>query len=403
MISSLTIIRAVKICLGVSLLGQAVAAPNSTLVLSAPEVKKVLRHGPWPPVLTSDKFTDAGNEISTSSVAIALGRQLFFDKKLSPTQNVSCATCHLPGKAFSDGVAQSKGLDGLPLFRNSPSLLNARYERWYGWDGAADSIWAQSLRPLLDPREMGSSVDFIKNRVVATVSISRKYIDVFAAQPSSQTAELVSVNVAKAMGAFVASLVSGNTPFDDFRNALERGDTAAASMYSVSAQRGLQIFIGKGECSTCHVGPMFSNGEFGDTGVGFFIKPGLVDPGRHQGIQELRASRFNLLSNYSSAGPLDRQKTSLVTPQHRNFGEFKVPSLRNVAQTAPYMHNGSLATLEAVVAHYSNLNLDRLHADGDQILKPLNLAPNEMADMVMFLQTLSTPVKPKKGLQTSAR
>jgi cytochrome c peroxidase len=399
MIFGLPIGVAFVVCMGAGLFNPALAASSTALILSDTEVKKVLRHGPWPPAKVSDQLSDAGNEVSNNRAAIALGRQLFFDKKLSPTQSVSCATCHLPSKAFSDGLAQSKGLDGLPLFRNSPSLFNASHERWYGWDGAADSIWAQSLRPLLDPREMGSSVEFIKKRVETTASIRRKYVTVFAAPPSSQAAELVAVNIAKALGAFVASLVSGSTPFDDFRNALERSDIAAVSVYSKSAQRGLQIFVGKGECSTCHVGPMFSNGEFGDTGVGFFIEPGLVDPGRHQGIQELRSSRFNLLSKYGDTTKRDSQKTSLVTPQHRNFGEFKVPSLRNVAQTAPYMHNGSIATLEGVVAHYSNLNLDRLHADGEQILKPLNLTPTEMADLVTFLQTLSTPVKARKSSQ----
>jgi cytochrome c peroxidase len=162
----------------------------------------------------------------------------------------------------------------------------------------------------------------------------------------------------------------------------------SAGKYPASAQRGLQIFVGKGQCNVCHVGPMFSNGEFGDTGISFFLRPGVVDTGRHGGIAELLTSSYNLLSPRSTATDIERQKTRYVSQQHRNFGEFKVPSLRNAVNTAPYMHNGSIKDLSSVVAHYSNINLDRLHADGEQILKPLNLTAQEQADLVSFLKTL---------------
>ena len=123
------------------------------------------------------------------------------------------------------------------------------------------------------------------------------------------------------------------------------------------------------------------------------MRPGQVDPGRHAGIAALRASHFNLLSRHSDAAPDDAVvlKTRHVEAQHRNFGEFKVPSLRNVAETAPYMHDGQLPTLDAVVAHYADLNLDRLHADGEQILQPLGFDADQRADLVAFLRTLSDP------------
>jgi cytochrome c peroxidase len=156
------------------------------------------------------------------------------------------------------------------------------------------------------------------------------------------------------------------------------------------------LFVSKGQCGTCHVGPMFSNGEFADIGISFFIRPGEVDSGRYGGIRALVSSPFNLLSQYSKADPQATEKTRFVDLQHRNFGEFKVPSLRNVADTAPYMHNGSLPVLESVVAHYSNLNLDRLHADGDQILRPLRLTQQEQEDLVAFLKSLSVIKKKSK-------
>jgi cytochrome c peroxidase len=139
----------------------------------------------------------------------------------------------------------------------------------------------------------------------------------------------------------------------------------------------------------CHLGPAFTNGEFHDTGIPFFIEPGRVDPGRHAGIRKLRASRFNLLGSYNDdAKRSTATGTQHVRLEHRNFGEFRTPSLRNLALSAPYMHNGRLAMLRDVVNHYSSISPDRLHADGEAILKPLNLSEREAGDLVAFLETL---------------
>jgi len=200
----------------------------------------------------------------------------------------------------------------------------------------------------------------------------------------------VLVDVGKALAAFQETLVSGRTPFDDFRDALERGEMKTS--YSLSAQRGLKIFVGKGNCSVCHFGPQFTNGEFADTGVPFFVAPGKVDPGRQGGIEKLKQNPFNLLGRYNDERPASSAvKTRHVQVQHRNFGEFRVPGLRGVARTAPYMHNGSLATLADVVRFYSELNEERLHADGEKILKPLHLTPQESEDLAAFLESLSAP------------
>jgi cytochrome c peroxidase len=202
--------------------------------------------------------------------------------------------------------------------------------------------------------------------------------------------EAVLVATGKALAAFQETLVSGRTPFDSFRDALARNDTAAMAPYPADARRGLKIFVGRGNCSVCHVGPLFSNGEFADIGVPFFLPRGGVDAGRHDGIRQLRASPYNLLGPHNddrSGGVAVR--TRHVELRHRNFGEFRVPSLRNVARTAPYMHNGSLATLRDVVRHYSELDEDRLHADGERILKPLRLSDGETSDLIAFLNSLS--------------
>jgi cytochrome c peroxidase len=141
----------------------------------------------------------------------------------------------------------------------------------------------------------------------------------------------------------------------------------------------------------CHAGPGFSNGEFADIGARFFVRPGQVDSGRHGGIQALLSSRFNLLSSHADAPGEAAVKTRHVSLQHRNFGEFKVPSLRNVALTAPYLHDGQVATLEGMVRHYDEINLERLHADGERILEPLGLNAGERQDLLAFLRTLSDP------------
>jgi cytochrome c peroxidase len=209
------------------------------------------------------------------------------------------------------------------------------------------------------------------------------------AQPDD---ERVLVDAAKAIAAFVETRSSGRTPFDAFRDALARGDRAALARYPAPAQRGLKIFVGRGSCSVCHFGANFTNGEFHDVGVPFMVAPGRVDAGRHGGIKRLLADPYNLLGRHSDdRSQAAATKTRHVELQHANFGQFKTPSLRNVALTAPYMHDGRLATLRDVVRHYSELDLERLHTHGEQLLRPLRLSDRESDDLVAFLQSLSDP------------
>ena len=346
------------------------------------ETRAILRHGPWPAPWSRDPT----NRASGNPQAIELGEHLFFDPRLSPSGKVLCATCHVPFRGWQDGRARAFGLQEAD--RNTQSLFDVRYQRWFGWDGAGDSLWAQSVRPMLDPREMGGSVAHTAALVRTDAELACRFEKVFGAPPPALD-EAVLAGIGKALAAFQETLVSGRSPFDDFRDALATGDFSSMKKYPVAAQRGLRIFVGRGNCSTCHVGPAFTNGEFHDTGVPFFIKGG-ADAGRHGGIRKLEANTLNLLGVYND----DRSgaaaiKTRQVELQHRNFGEFKVPGLRNVALTAPYMHNGSLATLADVVRHYSEIDPDRLHSDGEAILKPLRLTAAEAADLAAFLESLS--------------
>lgn len=362
-------------------------SPRNLLTLAAqftqPEVARILQHGPWPAPLQRDP----SNRVSGQPEAIALGKTLFFDQRLSGNGKSSCASCHLPELHFTDGKV--RGLGFVELDRNTPGLLNVRLNRWFGWDGAADSLWAQSLRPIVDKREMAASTTHVGALLRGDAQLADGYRKAFGVPPSDDD-DAVTANSGKALAAFQETLATGRTPFDDFRDALERGDSGSAMRYPAAAQRGLKIFVGKGNCSVCHFGPNFTNGEFGDIGIPFFVAPGRVDPGRYDGIKKLQESRANLLGPYSDdPARSSAAGTRHVSLEHRNWGEFRVPSLRNVANTAPYMHNGHLATLRDVVRYYSDLNEDRLHADGERILKPLKLSDTEAEDLAAFLESLT--------------
>lgn len=349
--------------------------------LTPAERARILAHGPWPPPAARDP----GNALAARPDAVALGQQLFFDLRLSPDGRLACASCHVPALAFADGRARAHGR--VELDRHAPSLWNAVHARWWNWDGSADSLWSQAIGPLTDARELASNGAHLRALVGGDADLACRWRRVFGAPPPADD-EAMLVATAKALGAFVGSLVSARTPFDDFRDALARGDARAMARYPADARRGLQLFVGRGRCHLCHAGPGFSNGEFADIGAGFFVRPGVVDSGRHGGILALQRSTHGLLSRHADAPGEAAVKTRHVELQHRNFGEFKVPSLRNVAQTAPYLHDGRLATLADVVRHYSELDLDRLHADGERILEPLGLAADEQRDLLAFLHTL---------------
>lgn len=369
--------------LPVALAGNKALAGVGVLDFSTEERARIVSHGPWPPAA----LADLSNRVAGRREAVALGQRLFFDLRLSANGRINCATCHVPARAFQDGRPVALGLAAGQ--RNTPTLLDVSQQRWFGWDGANDSLWAASLAPLVSEVEMGQRIDRIAVLVRQDERLSLAYRMAFWQDPPADDQRLV-VDLAKALAAYQATLGSPRTPFDDFRDALLRGDLAAAARYPLAAQRGLRIFIGEGRCSVCHAGARFSNGEFSDVGVPFFVPTG-VDPGRHGGLHRLRAGRMGRLGPFNDAGGADPRAvpTQHVVIEHRHFGEFRVPGLRQLTHTAPYMHNGSLATLEDVVRHYSQMDEERLHADGERILRPLNLSATGAADLAAFLRSLS--------------
>ena len=349
---------------------------------SAAERELIAQHGPWPMQFEGD----SSNRVSENEHAIRLGEALFFDHELGIDSKFSCASCHDPGRAFTDGLKTSRGR--VRLDRNTPSLLNLKANRWFGWGGENDSLWAQSIRPILAADEMANHPDHVREMLLSRQRYRQFYLQAFAAEVGSETSEQVLVNVGKSLAAYQETLVSQRSSFDDFRDALLAGDQSAMRRYPESAQRGLKIFIGAGRCNLCHLGPRFSNGEFADVGIAYFTADG-VDAGRYGGIQQLRANPYNRLGKFNDGDPgQNAVSSSHVRLTHRNWGEFKIPGLRAVTATAPYMHNGSLPTLRDVVLHYSNLDEERLHADGEKILRPLKLSDAEVDDLVSFLRSL---------------
>jgi cytochrome c peroxidase len=314
--------RIFSLALAVATVSISFLAIGEDVRFSDEEKRTIASFGPWPPKLERDP----GNRVSGRAEASALGERLFFEPRLSGTGSVLCASCHVPFRGFQDARPRAFGLEETD--RNTPSVVDVRFNRRFGWDGARDSLSAQSIRPLLDLREMKSSAAHVAGFIRADAFFSKGYERVFETTPSSEEDKTILANVGKALAAYQETLVSGRTPFDEFRDALEKNDAQGMARYGAPAQRGLKIFAGKGNCGACHAGPRFSSGELADS----------------------RA-------------------------QHGSSGGFRVPGLRNVARTAPYMHDGRVATLREVTS-----------------LQPA-LSEDEARDLVSFLESLSDAVR----------
>ncbi len=364
---------------------KASAGDEKPVEFTLQEKQMIVAHGPWPLAMEPD----SSNRYSGSDVAIAFGQRLFNDTRLSSERDLSCATCHKSSQSFADGMARSVGRNTVD--RNTPSLANLRLNRWFGWSGGADTLWGQSVRPLQDEKEHNLTPDVLVERIAEDETLLGDYAQAFGAGVFDHEPELVMANVGKALAAWQETLKTPRTVFDQFRDVMAVGGTDYPTGFSLSAQRGLKLFVGKAKCSICHFGPNFTNGEFHDIGLSYFIEDGRVDSGRYAGIQTFQDTPFTRAGKYSDERPETAQKApgQFVQLQHRNWGEFRVPSLRNVTNTAPYMHNGSLQDLNAVIDHYSTMDLERLHINGESLLQPLGLSDDDVSDLIAFLHSLS--------------
>lgn len=274
---------------------------------------------------------------------VALGRRLFFDKRLSVNRSLSCASCHDPSRAFADARRVSLGVLGRPGVRNAPALINRGYGSAFFWDGRAASLEEQVLGPIENPLELGSTV----GAALGALRDDRTYVAsfrvAFGREPSRE-------DLARALASYVRSILAGDSPVDRFL----AGDRQALS---TEAQTGLRLFRGKGNCTACHLGPTFSDERFHNTGVAW------------------------------SAGTLNDEGRAAVTGRSDDRGAFKTPTLRHVAETAPYMHDGSLARLEDVIEFYDRGGNPNPHLDGE--IRPLRLTAAEKSALLAFLRSLS--------------
>lgn len=355
---------------------------SAEILLTEAEIAQTLQHGPWP----QDIRPDPSNRFSGNPQAIVLGEALFSDASLSVSGTLSCASCHQPNLDFTDG--RSRGMGRELLKRNTQALWNMDQFRWFGWSGDTDSLWAQSITPLMHPDEMAQDPSALQS-VLQSHALASDF-EALSGALDSQSPEQTVADLGKILAAYVETLRSGTTSFDRFRDALKAQDWALAGRYPDPAQRGLQLFLGQGRCSFCHSGPNFSNSEFHDAGVPYFLAEGGVDQGRFAGIESLHSSPFTLDGAFSD----DPERSGAWAVRnlrfsHANFGIFRVPSLRRVLHTAPYMHDGSLPDLDAVLRHYNTINMERLHFDGEAILRPLQVPQDQLEDLAAFLATLS--------------
>jgi cytochrome c peroxidase len=242
-----------------------------------------------------------------------------------------------------------------------------------------------SLRPILDPREIGSSARKVAFVIRTGDGVACRYRAAFGTDPEGEADETVLVNVGKALAAYEETLVTGRTPFDEFRDALARGQPAPTS-YPESARRGLRIFVGRGGCASCHGGPNFTDGAFRGTDVPPFVGQRAPDTGRYAGVATLRASRFNLRGPYNDASAPAAQN---VKVDARDRGKWRTPSLRNVAVSAPYLHNGSAASLYDVVRRYVNAPGKRPYIDDERKVRRVVLSDRDVDDLAAFLDTLT--------------
>ncbi|MDP3092586.1 MAG: cytochrome c peroxidase [Nitrospira sp.] len=318
---------------GVSQFAYAEAGPGSGTDYKLPQIQGLE---------DPNTFVPADNPLTAKKVE--LGRLLFFDKRLSKNDTIACASCHLPGNGFTDGKAVSTGINGLKGGRSAPSSFNRVFSKAQFWDGRAETLEEQSIGPFVSPVEHGfNNHDEMIVKMKKNPGYRKLFQEVFGR-------EIVIEDVGKAIASFQRTILSGNSAVDRFDLG---GDEKALSE---SAKRGLELFRGKARCTRCHSGFNFTDEKFHNLGIGWDTNT--VDLGRY-----------------------------MVTKNPEDIGAFKTPTLREIARTAPYMHDGRFKTLEAVVKFYNQGGIKNPHQDNTII--PLELTEQEQQDVVALLKSLN--------------
>lgn len=325
---------------------------------------------------------DPTNAVGDDPRAAAFGRELFFDTRLSANGAISCATCHQPERRFTDGLPRGVAL-GMSR-RNTRSIVGTAYSPWLYWDGRRDSQWSQALSPLEDPQEHGSD----RASIVAIVRDDQDYAEQYTSLFGEfQDVDTVFANVGKALAAFERTVMPTASRFDDYVAEIAAGE--GSQLFTDDEIRGLRLFIGDANCTQCHNGPLLTNNEFHNTGLINF--PGDVpDKGRVVGVREVLAEPFNCRSQFSDDPAKVCPELDFALTGGALIGAFRTPSLRNLENTAPYGHQGQLATLADMLAHYNEAPDAMI---GHNEAKPLGLSGRQLRQLEAFLETLRAPVK----------
>ncbi len=385
-----------------------------------------MRIGAMPPAAA-----DPSNAVDPSPAAAAMGKRLFNDTRFSRNGAVSCASCHSPEKQFQDGLPVGKGV-GTGSRRSMP-IVGAGQGPWLFWDGRKDSAWSQALGPLEDSVEHASNRTRIARLVAA--NYTREYEAIFGrlpdlsglpqdATPNGDTNEKLAwealpmarrqdvsrvfANMGKAIAAYEKTLHYGESRFDEYVKLLSSREARASQVLTPAEVNGLRTFMGKGQCVTCHNGPLFTDQAFHNTGVPQrdASKP---DGGRAAALVKVKQDEFNCLGPFSDAKPdACSELTFLSTASKELEGAFKTPSLRNVSLRPPYMHAGQFATIEEVIRHYVKApaatvgHTELAHGEpGHSQRKPIQLSEQEIQELVAFLGTLASPIVEGTPIQAS--
>lgn len=334
----------------------------------------------------------ADNPITKEKVQ--LGDRLFNDVRFSSTGKISCASCHNPALGFADGLKTAKGIKDLIGTRNSPTVLNSAFFHSQFWDGRSPTLEDQALHPFVNPIEMGLADH---KPIIEVIRKDQKYVEAFKAVFGLNPEQITIDHVTKAIAAFERTLIDGNSRFDRW---YYRGENAM----SAQEVRGFNVFIGNGRCVSCHAvehtSALFTDHLFHNIGVGINRVP---EADLLRLAEEFQKARYT--NEQVDVKALSDKKTSelgrfAVTRELNDMGGFKTSTLRNINLTAPYMHDGSLKTLEDVVEHY---NRGGASSDKEKInpyisggIRPLNLTTQEKSDLVAFMKALTSDKHLKK-------
>ncbi|MFQ5609180.1 MAG: cytochrome-c peroxidase [Woeseiaceae bacterium] len=344
-----------------------------------------LRIGALPPVPP-----DPSNAVADDPAAAEFGHKLFFDPRLSANGEISCSTCHQPGRHFTDGLPRGVAIGKSK--RNTPSIVGSAYSPWLYWDGRKDSQWAQALAPLEDPNEHGSSRLQILHIVASVSDYRRAYQALFGPPPDlfdQQMVDRAFANVGKAIAAYERLLIPGESRFDRYvEHLMNGGDHLDQQFLSRREIRGLRLFIGEARCTECHNGPLLTNHEFHNTGL--LSAPGdTPDRGRIDGVREVLVDPFNCLGPYSDDPERNCPELTYVRTGAELVGASRTPSLRNLEHTAPFQSKGQRGRLADVLAHYNAAPLAMI---GHNEAKQLRLRKFELRALEAFLGTLDAPL-----------